>query len=127
MNLYLGAALLLALLAAGLGWNNYLDEREAFNTFKGVQAGLANKQAERERQRRWPNMSKQSRPLSVTVMLLLSACGHVQSIPTPIDCPVPQSPPKELQSSASTVQDLSPRFELLLEEFRTSLQKEMKR
>jgi hypothetical protein len=41
MNLGLGIALLLALTAAGLGWNNYLDEREAFSTFKGVAAGLA--------------------------------------------------------------------------------------
>jgi hypothetical protein len=37
MNLYLGGALLVALLVGGWGWNNYLDEREAFNTFKGVQ------------------------------------------------------------------------------------------
>jgi hypothetical protein len=45
MNLGLGVALLIASIVAYWGWNNYLDEREAFNTFKGVQTALAAKQA----------------------------------------------------------------------------------
>jgi Flp pilus assembly protein TadB len=44
MNLGLGVALLIASIAAYWGWNNYLDEREAFNTFKGVQTALAEQQ-----------------------------------------------------------------------------------
>jgi hypothetical protein len=47
MNLGLGIALLIASIAAYWGWNNYLDEREAFSTFKGVAAGLAAAQAKR--------------------------------------------------------------------------------
>jgi hypothetical protein len=72
-----------------------------------------------------PNMTPTLKLLWLSAMLLASGCSTL-SVPVPNDCPVFPSPPKELQSSASTVQDLSPRFELLLEEFRTSLLKEMK-
>jgi Flp pilus assembly protein TadB len=126
MNLYLGAALALALLAAGLGWNNYLDEREAFNTFKGVQAGLAKQQAE-------DNLKEVAKHVEAIKTALSDRDAALKRLRARAEHPDADrlsstpSPPKELQSSASTVQDLSPRFELLLEEFRTSLQKEMKR
>jgi hypothetical protein len=109
-----------------LGWNNYLDEREAFNTFKGVKTALANKQRDENAKEKFKHVEAIKTAIAERDAALKRLRARAEH-PVPIDCPVFPSPPKELQSSASTVQDLSPRFELLLEEFRTSLLKEMSR
>ncbi|WP_215534966.1 hypothetical protein, partial [Mycobacterium tuberculosis] len=57
--------------------------------------------------------------------IMLSGCSMLGKKPVPVavSCPVSPLPPKELTESASRAQDLTPRYDAIREELKTSLEK----